>query len=182
MLWLCIFAATLVWSAISPNDYPTWILEVFPALGALVVLAWTWRRFPLTPLVYWLILVHCIILMIGGHYTYAKVPLFDWVEHLFAQSRNNYDKLGHLAQGFVPVLVAREILIRRRIVNGRWWTHFISICICLAISAAYELIEWLVDTQSDMAWALLGAILGVLVLGRLHDRQIARIESAVAAA
>ena len=196
MLWLLTFASTLIWSVISPKDYTTWVLEVFPALAGLVVLAWTWRRFPLTPLVYWFILVHCVILMVGGHYTYAEVPLFDWVEHVFSQSRNNYDKLGHLAQGFVPVLVAREILIRRRIVNGRWWTHFIAVSICLAISAFYELIEWLVallsgqaaaaflgtqgyawDTQSDMAWALFGACLGILTLGRLHDRQIAHIEA-----
>lgn len=201
MAWLSIFGVVLVWSAISPKDYYTWILEVFPALAGLVVLALTRHRFALTALVYWLILAHSVILMVGGHYTYAEVPLFNWVEHVFDQSRNNFDKLGHLAQGFVPALIAREILIRRQIVNGVWWTHFIVVCICLSISACYELIEWFValisrqaadsflgtqgyiwDTQSDMAWALFGAILAIALLGRVHDRQIAEVLKAEGAA
>ena len=198
LAWLAIFLAVLVWSVIAPVDYMTWLLEVFPALAGIMVLAWTWQRFPLTPLVYWFILVHSIILMVGGHYTYAQVPLFDWIEQVFNQSRNNYDKLGHLAQGWVPALIAREILIRRRIVNGVWWTNFIVVCICLAISATYELVEWLVavlskqaaesflgtqgylwDTQSDMAWALLGSIASIAVLGRIHNRQIAAVQARV---
>lgn len=197
LVWLLIYTAVLVWSAVAPKDYMTWVLEVFPALAGLVVLAWTWHKFPLTPLVYWLILAHCVILMVGGHYTYAEVPLFDWVKHVLGQARNNYDKLGHLAQGLVPALIAREILLRRRIVNGVAWTNFIVICICLAISACYELIEWLValvskqaadaflgtqgyiwDTQSDMAWALLGAVLAIALLGRIHDRQIRTVVAA----
>jgi len=194
-VWLFIFMAALIWSAVAPKDYLTWLLEVFPALVGLIVLAYTYRRFPLTPLVYWLILVHSIILMVGGHYTYAQVPLFNWIAEVFEQARNNYDKVGHLAQGFIPVLIAREIFIRRRIVNGAGWTHFLSVCVCLAISAFYELIEWVValvshqaadaflgtqgyiwDTQSDMAWALFGAIAGLILLGRLHDTQIAAVE------
>jgi len=194
-VWLFIFMAALIWSAVAPKDYLTWLLEVFPALVGLIVLAYTYRRFPLTPLVYWLILVHSIILMVGGHYTYAQVPLFNWIAEVFEQARNNYDKVGHVAQGFVPVLIVREIFIRRRVVNGAKWTHFLSVSVCLAISALYELIEWIVallsreaadsflgtqgyiwDTQSDMAWALFGAIAGLVFLGRLHDMQIAAIE------
>jgi len=196
IVWLAIFIAALVWSGVAPKDYPTWVLEVFPALVGIVVMAWTFQRFPLTPLVYWLILVHSIILMIGGHYTYAEVPLGDWLGHVLGETRNNYDKLGHFAQGFVPALIAREILLRRRIVNGRGWTHFITVCICLAISAFYELIEWMVamlsgqaadaflgtqgyvwDTQSDMAWCLVGALTAIIILARLHDGQIARLVS-----
>jgi putative membrane protein len=169
----------------------TWVLEVTPALVGLVVLAWTWRSWPLTPLLYALILGHCVILMVGGHYTYAEVPLFDWIRDLLHQSRNNYDKLGHFAQGFVPAIIAREILIRKAVVNGRGWLNFIVVCICLAISAFYELVEWWVaalsgdsasaflgtqgyvwDTQSDMLMALLGAIAALLALSGVHDRQL----------
>ena len=196
VVWVAIFVAALIWSAVEPRDYLTWLLEVSPALAGAIVLAWTWHRFPLTSLVYWLILVHAIILMIGGHYTYAEVPLFDWIGRVLGESRNNYDKLGHLAQGFVPALIAREIIIRRRVVNGAVWTHFITVCICLAISAAYELIEWGVammsgqaadaflgtqgyiwDTQSDMAFALVGAIAALALLSRIHDRQIAWVQA-----
>ena len=190
-LWILIYGAVLIWSGIHPKDQPTWLLEVAPALIAVVVMAFTYRSFRLTPLLYGLILVHSIILMIGGHYTYAEVPFFD---HLFGATRNNYDKVGHFVQGFVPALVAREILLRKSVVNGRGWLGFIVVCICLAISAFYELIEWWVavaigqganaflgtqgyiwDTQSDMAFALLGAICAVLFLSRLHDRQLARL-------
>ena len=191
ILWIVIYGAVLIWSGIHPKDQPTWLLEVAPALIAVVVMAFTYRSFRLTPLLYGLILVHSIILMIGGHYTYAEVPFFD---HLFGATRNNYDKVGHFVQGFVPALVAREILLRKSVVNGRGWLGFIVVCICLAISAFYELIEWWVavaigqganaflgtqgyiwDTQSDMAFALLGAICAVLFLSRLHDRQLARL-------
>lgn len=193
-LWFSLYAGVLVWSAIAPRDYFTWFLEVLPALIALPLLIATRRRFPLTPLAYWLILVHAVILMVGGHYTYAQVPLFDWLREALGWQRNNYDKVGHLAQGFVPALLAREILVRLRVVRGRGWLNFFILCFCLALSAAYELIEWGVavasgdnavaflatqgdpwDTQSDMAFALLGAGLALLTLARLHDRQLARL-------
>jgi putative membrane protein len=189
--WLVVFAGVLAWSAIQPKDYLTWLLEVSPALVAVVVLAFTRRSFPLTPLAYGLILAHSVILMIGGHYTYAEVPLGEWAGEVFGWERNNYDKLGHFAQGFVPAIVARELLTRLRVVNGARWRAFVVIAICLAISAFYELIEWWValvsreaaesflgtqgyvwDTQSDMGLALLGAMLALALLGRLHDRQL----------
>ncbi len=151
----------------------------------------TLRSFPLTPLLYWLILLHCIILMVGGHYTYAEVPLFDHLRDWMGSDRNNYDKLGHFAQGFVPAILAREILIRKQVVTGSSWLFFIVASICLAFSAFYELIEWWVallsdeaadsflgtqgyvwDTQSDMGYALLGAIIGQLLLARLHNKQL----------
>lgn len=144
-LWVAVYAAVFIWSAIHPKDYITWLLEVLPAIIGIVVLAFTYDRFRLTPLLYFLILVHMIILMVGGHYTYAEVPLFDWIRDYFGQSRNNFDKVGHFAQGFVPAIIAREILIRKNVVNGRAWMNFIIVAICLAISAFYELIEWQVD-------------------------------------
>jgi len=188
-LWIALFTGTLLWSGIGPKDRLTWVLEVAPALIGATVLAWTYRRFRLTPLLYWLILLHSIILMVGGHYTYAEVPFFD---HLFGSERNNYDKLGHFAQGFVPAMIGREIVIRLQIIRGKGWRFFFIVSFCLALSALYELVEWWValvskeaadsflgtqgyiwDTQSDMAWALLGAVAALLLLSRLHDRQIA---------
>ena len=196
-IWLGIFFAVLIWSAIDPKDYPTWWLEVAPALIGLVILALSYKKFPLTPLVYGLILFHCVILMVGGHYTYAEVPLFDWVRDTFEQSRNNYDKVGHFTQGFVPLMITREILIRKKVVNGRGWMHFLALCFVLAFSAFYELIEWFVaavndgaaeaflgtqgyvwDTQSDMLWALIGGICAILVLAKLHDKQIKNVTEA----
>ena len=193
VLWVTVFALALAWSAYEPKDLFTWFLEVVPALVAVVVLAATRRRFPLTPMLYLLILAHSIVLMVGGHYTYAEVPLFDWLKDVFGWQRNNYDKLGHFTQGFVPALVAREIFVRRNVVNGRRWLGFIVVCICLAISAFYELIEWWVavlsgtgadaflgtqgyawDTQSDMLWALIGAISAVVTMSKYHDRQLAQ--------
>ncbi|WP_029408544.1 DUF2238 domain-containing protein [Thiomicrorhabdus sp. Milos-T2] len=190
-LWLATFFVVFVWSAIAPKDMFTWFLEVVPAMIGIVLLAFTFRSFHLTSLLYSLILIHCIILMVGGHYTYAEVPMFDWLKLEFDWSRNNYDKLGHFAQGFVPVLIAREILIRKQVVNGIGWTNFFSISITLAFSAFYELIEWWValgsdeaadaflgtqgyiwDTQSDMGWAFFGAISAILFLSRWHNRQI----------
>ena len=187
--WVAIFTAVLIWSGIGPHDYPTWLLEVAPAIIAAALLWYTRERFPLTRLVYVLILVHCIILMIGGHYTYALVPLGDWVQEAFGQTRNNYDKLGHLAQGFIPAMVVREILIRNKVVNYPGWRDFLIVCVVLAISAFYELIEWWVallseeaadsflgtqgyvwDTQSDMWFALIGAVAALVLLSRLHDR------------
>ena len=190
-VWLSVFFGVLAWSAWDPHDYPTWWLEVSPALLGLGVLAVTRRSFPLTPLTYWLILFHAVILMVGGHYTYAEVPAGDWLRDLAGGERNNYDKLGHFVQGFVPAIIAREILIRKRVVTRGGWLGFLVVCICLALSAFYELLEWWValfseeaaeaflgtqgyewDTQSDMFLALIGATLAVLLLSRFHDRQL----------
>jgi putative membrane protein len=189
--WLATFFAVFAWSGFAPRDYFTWLLEVAPAIIALAVLAATRKRFPLTPLAYVLILVHSLILMVGGHYTYAEVPLFNWLSETYQLGRNNYDKVGHFAQGFIPAIVTREILMRNRVIEGRGWLVFITISICLAISAFYELIEWWIamlsgqaaeaflgtqgyawDTQSDMVFALIGALLSLVLLARLHDRQI----------
>ena len=189
--WIVIFLSVLIWSGIGPHDYPTWWLEVSPALIGAGILWATRNRFPLTRMTYILILIHCIILMIGGHYTYALVPLGDWMREAFDQTRNNYDKLGHLAQGFIPAIIARELLIRLQVVTRPAWRDFLTVCLCLAISAFYELIEWWVallseeaadsflgtqgytwDTQSDMAWALFGAVTALLLLGPWHDRQL----------
>lgn len=193
-VWLGIFFSGLLWSAIQPKDYLTWMLETAPAVIAFIVLIATRQQFRLTDLAYNLILIHSLILMIGGHYTYAEVPLFDWLKNAFNLDRNNYDKVGHFAQGFIPAIIAREILIRNRVVEGIKWLHFFVISICLAISAFYELIEWCVallskeaaeaflgtqgdvwDTQSDMAFALLGAVLALVLLNRIHDRQIGKL-------
>jgi len=191
LAWIVVFFAVLIWSGIEPRDYPTWCLEVAPAVLGGLVLWFTRDRFPLTKLVYVLILIHCIILMVGGHYTYAEVPLGDWVRDLIDGSRNNYDKLGHFVQGFIPVMVAREVVIRLCVFNSNRWRDFFIVCFCLAFSAFYELIEWWVallsdeaadaflgtqgyvwDTQSDMGWALFGSISALLLLSRLHDRQL----------
>ncbi len=193
--WLCIFFVTLTWSAINPRDYPTWLLEVAPALIGLGIMAYTYNSFRLTPLLYWLILAHCIVLMVGGHYTYAEVPLFDDLKPVFGWERNNYDKLGHFMQGFVPAILAREILIRKAVVASAGWRNLFIISICLAFSAFYEMLEWWVaiatgtaaeaflgtqgyiwDTQSDMAMALLGAVVALLTLARLHDRQLTAVK------
>lgn len=192
--WIAIFTVVLIWSVISPKDYYVWVLEVSPAIIALVLLAATEKSFPLTRLSYQLILVLCLILMIGGHYTYAEVPFFNWLRDEFGMLRNNYDKVGHFAQGFVPAIVAREVLLRKSVVNGRGWLNFIVVSFCLGLSAFYELVEWWVavlsgtaaeaflslqgyvwDTQSDMAYALGGAVVALLVLSRTHDRQLARL-------
>ena len=192
-----IFFLVLVWSGWQPHDDTTWWLEVAPALIALLVLAATRRRFPLTPLAYWLILGHAVVLMVGGHYTYAEVPVGDWVRDLTGGGRNNYDKLGHFVQGFVPAVVIREILVRNRVIARRGWLALIVVSICLAFSAFYELIEWWVallsaeaadsflgtqgyiwDTQSDMFLALIGATLAIALLGRVHDRQIKSLGAA----
>ncbi|WP_045112571.1 DUF2238 domain-containing protein [Moritella viscosa] len=187
-LWIITFAVVLIWSGIDPKDQFTWFLEVVPAIIGAVILASTYNSFRLTSLLYFFILVHCIVLMIGGHYTYAEVPFFDG---LFGAERNNYDKVGHFFQGFVPALIARELLIRKKVVNGDRWRVLFIISVSLAFSAFYELIEWWValttgenaeaflgtqgyiwDTQSDMGLALLGAIVSVLLLSKFHDRQL----------
>ncbi|HUL12394.1 MAG TPA: DUF2238 domain-containing protein [Methylococcaceae bacterium] len=194
--WTALFLIPFAWSAIEPRDYLTWFLEVLPAIATFAVLAATRRQFPLTPLTYWLLLIECIILMIGGHYTYAEVPAFDWLRDYFHHSRNNYDKLAHFFQGFVPAIAVREILVRFAVVRSRPWLAFLVACVCLAISAFYELIEWGVamvseqaaeaflgtqgyewDTQSDMALALVGAIVSMGLLSSMHDDQIGRLGS-----
>ena len=190
-LWLGIFFGVLVWSGIEPKDRLTWVLEAGPAIIGLLVMAKTRISFPLTPLLYFWILLHCIVLMVGAKYTYAEVPLFDSIREIFEWERNNYDKVGHFMQGFVPALLAREILLRKKLVNADGWRNFIILSICLAFSAFYELIEWWAalligedadaflgtqgyvwDTQSDMAWALLGAFVCLITLKKTHDLQI----------
>ncbi len=192
--WITIFLAVLLWSGINPKDSITWALEVAPAVIGFAALAFTRRSFPLTPLLYGLILLHCVVLMVGGHYTYAEVPLFDMLKPVFDFERNNYDKLGHFLQGFVPAMIGRELLIRKAVMDSARWRNFFTVCFCLAFSAFYELIEWAVaelsgtgaeaflgtqgyvwDTQSDMGFALFGAILALLLLGRVHDRQLRQL-------
>ena len=189
--WILTYFLFFIWSGINPKDYFTWILEVLPALIGFIILAVTYSKFRLTKLTYTLILIHCIILMVGGHYTYAEVPFFDWIRDYFNLERNNYDKVGHLAQGFIPAIIAREIFIRKSIINSTAWQNFLIVCFCLAFSAFYELIEWWVailtgesaeaflgtqgyvwDTQSDMALALLGAVLALIVFRNIHDNQL----------
>jgi putative membrane protein len=191
IIWVLIFSTGLIWSGIHPQDSLIWLLEVLPAIIGGILVAATYKVFRLTPILYFFILIHCLVLMIGGHYTYAEVPLFDG---LFGAERNNYDKLGHFFQGFVPALLAREILIRKHIVYGKHWRNFIIMSICLAFSALYELIEWWValaakedadaflglqgyvwDTQSDMGMALIGASISLLILSKLHDTQLKNI-------
>jgi len=194
---LAVGAVLLVLSGIHPKDRYTWILEVAPAIVAAIVLVATHRRFPLTPLAYRLILLHACILMVGGHYTYAEVPLGFWVQRAFGLARNHYDRLGHFAQGFVPAIVAREILLRRTALKRGGWTFFLVTCVCLAISAFYEFVEWWTalasgeaataflgtqgdvwDTQWDMFIALIGAVTAQLTLSRVHDRQLEALRPA----
>jgi putative membrane protein len=192
-LWLI----GLLTSGFAPRDRLTWFMEVLPALIVLPLLLMTWGRFQFTPLAYWLIAVHGLILMLGGAYTYAHVPLGFWVQDWLHLSRNPYDKVGHFAQGFVPAIVARELLIRYFSVRSRKLVAFLAICICLAVSAMYELIEWWSalamgqgadeflgtqgdpwDTQSDMFFALIGALCALALLSRLHDREMHRLDTA----
>ena len=194
---LALLAATAIAlgaSAIGPTDRTTWWLEVAPVLLAAPILLGTWRRFPLTPLLYALIFVHALILILGGHYTYAQVPLGFWMQEAFGFARNHYDRIGHFAQGFVPAIVAREVLLRNRVVARGGWLAFVVVSICLAISAVYELIEWQAavmggeaadaflgtqgdvwDTQKDMATCGIGAATALLLLSRWHDSQLAAI-------
>ena len=184
----------LVVSAVHPYDSSTWVMEVFPILLGVPILLATGRRFPLTRLLYTLIFVHALILMLGGHYTYARVPVGFWMEHAFGFTRNHYDRLGHFAQGFIPALIAREVLVRKTPLRPGGWLFFIVCAICLAISACYEFIEWWAallggsaateflgtqgdvwDTQWDMFLALIGSIAGQLAFARLQDRQLARL-------
>lgn len=191
---IIIFFIVFTWSLINPHDCNTWLMEALPAIAAVTILAAVYKRFRFTELIYWLILLHCIILLIGAHYTYAKVPLFDFIKSAFNLSRNNYDKIGHFAQGFVPSLVARELLIRTSTLRPGKWMFFIVVSIALAISAFYELIEWwtalfsgkgaedflgtqgyIWDTQSDMFFALIGAISAQIILSKYLDRKTYKI-------
>lgn len=191
-LLLTLVGVVLVWSLVHPHDYLTWLLEVFPALiGGAIVFA-TYRRFRLTNLVYTLIAIHAIILMIGGHYTYAEVPLFNWLRDAGVFGRNDYDKVGHLAQGFVPALITRELLLRTSPLDRGKWLTTLAIAVPGAISAAYEIFEWWVsvatgsagdaflgtqgyvwDTQSDMLMCFIGAVAALVLLSRWHDAQLA---------
>jgi putative membrane protein len=191
--WILItlFFIGLIFSGIAPHDYFTWILEVFPAIIGFLILLFTFKQFKFSDLTYSLILIHCYILFIGGHYTYAEVPLFNWIQDVFHQSRNNYDKVGHFVQGFVPALIAREIFIRHNIIKAGSWMSFLTVCVCITISVFYEFLEWFVailsgqsaesflgtqgyvwDTQSDMLYAAIGAICMIIFMSKIQDRQI----------
>lgn len=192
---LSLTLAALAVSGIGPRDRFTWLLEVAPVLIALPLLLWSRRRFPLTPLLYRLLFAHGLVLMLGGHYTYAEVPVGFWVRDALGLARNHYDRLGHFAQGFVPAILAREVLLRLTPLRRGGWLFFLATSVCLAFSALYELIEWWTalatgesataflgtqgdpwDTQWDMFLCLLGALLSQLVLSRIHDRQLARLD------
>ncbi len=195
LLWFIgLLAPVLGWSAVGPHDRFTWFLEVAPIFVGLPVALAVQKRFPLSSLLLGLLWWHSVILIFGGHYTYARVPLGNWAMEWFGWTRNNYDKLGHFAQGFVPAILAREILVRTSPLKGSRWLAFLCGSVCLAFSALYELIEWWVavasgsaaddflgtqgyvwDTQSDMAWALAGAIIALTLLSRWHDRSMARV-------
>jgi len=191
IILLSSIVAFLILSAIKPHDYFTWFLEVIPAIIGAVILVAVYGRFKFTNLTYSLIWIHALILIVGGHYTYAEVPLFNWLKEVLDLSRNHYDRVGHLAQGFIPAIVAREILLRTSPLRQGKWLFFIVVCICLAISASYELVEWGVaeltgsaadaflgtqgdvwDTQWDMFLAFCGAISSLIGLSGLHDQQL----------
>ena len=192
-----IVVAVLVWSGIAPYERGTWVLEVAPAVIALPILFWTRKRFPLTTLLYVLIAVHALVLIFGGAWTYARVPFGFWLQDLMHLGRNPYDKIGHFMQGLVPAILAREILLRRSYLTSKPMAAFLSACVAMAISAVYELIEWWTalaagggaveflgtqgdpwDTQSDMLFALIGAVVGVVLLARWHDSQMRRVADA----
>jgi putative membrane protein len=194
LVLLLLAAAALLLSGIAPKDRFTWFLEVAPVLVAVPILVATYGRFPLTPLAYRLIFVHALILMLGGHYTYAEVPLGFWMQKTLGFARNHYDRIGHFMQGFVPAILAREVLRRKTPLKAGGWLVFLVTCVCLAISACYEFFEWAMavatgskadaflgsqgdpwDTQWDMLWALIGSIASQLFLTRFHERQLARL-------
>ncbi|MEP6809925.1 MAG: DUF2238 domain-containing protein [Chthoniobacterales bacterium] len=193
---LTVVLAVLVWSGIAPKDRMTWWLEVTPALLGLIALFLTRKAFRFTPLLQTLIALHMIVLAVGGHYTYAEVPIGNWARDFFHLARNHYDRIGHFAQGLVPALIAREIILRRRLVPSRAWTGFFVVCVAMTISAVYELLEWITaeiygqnadaflggqgdiwDTQEDMACALVGALCAIALLSRWQDRQLAATRS-----
>lgn len=191
LLIITLFLAGVTISAIHPHDYFTWFLEVLPALIGFSILIITYKRFQFSNFTYWVILIHCFILFIGGHYTYAEVPLFNWIKEIFHQSRNNYDKIGHFAQGFIPAIIVRELLIRLEVVKKHGWLAFLTLTTCVFISVIYEFLEWGVanfsgesadsflgtqgyvwDTQSDMLYATIGATVMIITLSRYHNNQI----------
>jgi len=194
VVWLAVLALVMGWSWRGAHDPGVWLMEVLPVFIVVPLLGFTLQRFALTPLLYWLIAVHAIVLMVGGHYTYAKVPLGFWLQEGLDLSRNHYDRIGHFAQGFIPAIAAREILLRRSPLSVGRWLFFLVCCVCLAVSAVYEFIEWWAalalgqsaevflatqgdpfDTQADMFMALLGAVTAQWMLARWHDRQLARL-------
>jgi putative membrane protein len=191
---LITFILALIFSAIKPHDYFTWFLEVCPAIVGLILLLLTYRRFEFTDLAYLLIWLHALVLLVGGHYTYAQVPAFNWLRDTFHLGRNYYDRVGHFMQGFVPAIIAREILIRRSPVKQGGWLYFYAFCICGSITALYELFEWAValatgtaadaflgtqgdvwDTQWDMFLAFVGANMALLLLSKIHDRSLEQV-------
>lgn len=195
MVLLSIIAIVFVWSGINPLDRFTWFLEVAPVIIVLPLLALTYKRFPLTHLAYILIAIHAVILLVGGHYTYACVPLFDYIKDFFGLARNHYDRLGHFAQGFIPAIIARELLIRTSTLKPGKWMFAVIVLSITGISAIYELIEWAAaaltgeaadaflgsqgdvwDTQKDMFLALIGAITALLTLSKLHDKELKKIK------
>lgn len=191
---IALFFIGLIVSAINPHDYFTWFLEVFPGIVGFIILTLTFKKFQFTYLTYCFVLFHCYVLFVGGHYTYAEVPLFNWIKETFDQTRNNYDKVGHFTQGFVPAMIIRELFIRKHIVKRGGWLAFLTLCVVLSISAFYEFLEWFVavvsgqsaeaflgtqgyvwDTQSDMLYACIGATCMMLFLSRIQDKEIAKI-------
>jgi putative membrane protein len=195
LIWfLALLALVVAWSWHAPYDRFTWWLESAPAVAGVPLILFFQKKFPLSSLLLGLLWLHCVVLLVGGHYTYARVPLGEWAKAWFGWTRNDYDKLGHFTQGFVPAVLTREILVRRSPLRGSRWLGFLVVCVCLAFSAFYELVEWATamlsgsaaddflgtqgdpwDTQTDMLWALIGATISVLVLSRLHDRSMAKV-------
>jgi putative membrane protein len=194
-----LFWVAFVLSAIRPHDYFTWFLEVFPAVIGFIALVATYRRFQFTTIVYFFVCLHCIVLFVGGHWTYALVPLGDWMKPLLHTARNDYDRIGHFMQGFVPALIARELITRFGVLRKKKWLFFLVTCICLAISAAYELFEYGVavasgsksdaflgsqgdpwDTQNDMLTALIGSMLAQLIFGRFQNRAMEKLPQSIA--
>lgn len=190
-IFILLFFIGLIVSGIYPKEYFTWFLEVLPAIIGFLVLLFTYKQFQFTNFTYFFILIHCYILFLAGHYTYAEVPLFEWIKEIFNQSRNNYDKVGHFAQGFVPAMIIRELFLRKNVIANKSYFNFIIVSICLAISAAYEWIEWWVsistgeggdaflgtqeyiwDTQSDMLVATIGAICMLLFFNKAQDKAL----------
>lgn len=190
-IFILLFFIGFVLSGIQPKEYFTWFLEVLPAIIGLFILVFTYKNFQFTNFTYLFILIHCYILFLGGHYTYSEVPFFDWIKETFHHSRNNYDKVGHFAQGFVPAMIIRELFLRKNVIANKSYFNFIIVSICLAISAAYEWIEWWVsistgeggdaflgtqgyiwDTQSDMLVATIGALCMLLFFNKAQDKAL----------